>query len=72
MAANGPHIPLIQGETVWGPITNITLTLFVFLILVVILAFFAQKALKSDKKSKLRTALLNFLHFFDHYLRDAF
>jgi len=72
MAANGPHIPLIQGETVWGPITNITLTLFVFLILVVILAFFAQKALKSEKKSKLRTALLNFLHFFDNYLRDAF
>lgn len=72
MAASGPHIPLIQGETVWGAITNITLTLFVFLILVIILAFFAQKALKSEKKSTLKTSILNFLHFFDTYLRDSF
>ncbi|MCH8518634.1 F0F1 ATP synthase subunit A [Candidatus Gracilibacteria bacterium] len=72
MAANGPHIPLIQGETVWGPITNITVTLFVFLLLVTLLAYFANKALRTHKKSKLKTGLLNFLSFFDTYLRDAF
>lgn len=72
MAASGPHIPLIQGETVWGPITNITLTLFVFLVWVIILAFFSQKALRSEKKSTLKTAILHFLHFFDTYLRDSF
>lgn len=72
MATSGPHIPLIQWETVWWPITNITLTLFVFLVWVIILAFFAQKALKSEKKSILKTSILNFLQFFDRYLRDSF
>lgn len=66
------HIPLMQGEIVWGPITNVTLTLFVFLIMVCILAFFAQKALQKPEPSRLRTILLNYFSSFDSYLRDSF
>ncbi len=70
--AVGPHIPLIQGEQVWGPISNVSLTTFVFLILVSVLAFFGKKALKSNKPSKLKLFLLTFVKFFDDQLRDAF
>ena len=72
MASNGLHIPLIQWETVWWPISNVTITLIVFLVMVCVFAFFANRALKSDKKSTLRTFVLNYLHFFDTYLRDSF
>lgn len=72
MAATGPHIPLIQGETVWGPISNVSVTTFVFLIIIIGVAFFAKRALKSEKKSKIKLFFLTFLKFFDDQLRDAF
>jgi len=72
MAANGPHIPLIQGETVWGPISNVSITSFVFLIIVCVIAFFANTALKQEKNSKLKLFFLTFTKFFDDQLRQAF
>jgi F0F1-type ATP synthase membrane subunit a len=69
---SGPHIPLIQGETVYGPITNITLTIIIFLGMVSLFAFFAKRALTSAKKSKLRTGVLTYVQFADRYLRDTF
>lgn len=71
-SAEGPHIPLIQGETVYGPITNITLTIILFAAMVSLFAFFAKRALKSDKKSKLKTGVLTYVQFADRYLRDTF
>jgi F0F1-type ATP synthase membrane subunit a len=68
----GPHIPLIQGEQVWGPISNVTVTTILVLIIVSVVAFMANKALKSDKKSRLKQFFLTFTKFFDDQLRDAF
>lgn len=68
----GPHIPLIQGEQVWGPITNVSITTMVFLVIVVIVSFFANSALKKNKKSKLKLFFLTFVKFFDDQMRDAF
>ena len=68
----GPHIPLIQGETVWGPITNVTLTLLVFLLGTTLVALAARNALKKEKSSKLKLFFLTFIQFFDRYLRDSF
>lgn len=67
----GPHIPLIQGETVWGPISNITLTLIVFLMLTVMLALWANRSLKKGT-GKVRLFFLSFIQFFDGYIRDTF
>lgn len=69
---HGPHIPLIQWEIVYGPITNITLTIIVFLGMVSLFAFFAKRALKSAKKSRLKTGILTYVQFADNYLRDTF
>ena len=67
-----PHIPLIQGETVYGPISNTTLTSFIFLAIVFFVAISAKKALLNNKKSKLKLFFLTFVKFFDDQLRDAF
>ena len=67
-----PHIPLIQGEQVWGPISNVSLTTMLFLLIVSITAFVANKALRKNKKSKLKLFFLTFVKFFDDQLRDAF
>lgn len=42
----GPHIPLIQGEQVWGPISNVTLTLIVFALLISGVSLLANRNLK--------------------------
>ena len=68
----GLHIPLIQGEYVVGPITNITLTIAIFLVLVTIVGFVARNALRDNKKSRLKLFFLTFTKFFDDQLRDAF
>ena len=47
-----PHIPLIQGEQVWWPISNVSITTMLFLLIVSIVTFFAKNALKKNKKSK--------------------
>lgn len=67
----GPHIPLIQGEQVWGPISNVTLTLIVFAIAVFAFSLAAKKSLEKGT-GKLRTGVLTFIQFFDNYLRDTF
>jgi F-type H+-transporting ATPase subunit a len=69
---SGPHIPLIQGETVWGPISNVSITTFVFLVGVSIISVIARNVLKSQKSSKLKLAVLTYVKFFDDQLRDAF
>lgn len=67
-----PHIPLIQWETVWGPISNTTITSFIFLIIVTAVSIHANRLLKKNKDSKLKLFFLTFTKFFDDQLRDAF
>lgn len=71
-ASEWPHIPLIQGEQVYGAISNTTITTFVFLIIVTIISVLARNALRSNKDSKLKLFFLTFIKFFDDQLRDAF
>ena len=68
----GLHIPLIQGEYVYGPLTNITLTIILFLVIITFVAIYARSVLKRNKKSKLKLFFLTFTKFFDDQLRDAF
>jgi F-type H+-transporting ATPase subunit a len=67
----GPHIPAIQWETVYGIISNTTITTLVLLFIVSIVSFFANRALKSSKKSRLKLFFLNYIKFFDNYLRES-
>lgn len=67
-----PHIPTIQWEQVWGPISNTVVTTFVFLLLISVFAFFAKKALKVTKKSRLKLGVLSFVKFFDDFLSEGF
>ena len=57
---------------VFSFISNTVITTFLFLIIVFIISIKAQIALHSKKKSKLKLFLLNFVKFFDDYLRDSF
>jgi len=66
------HVPTIQWETVWWPISNTVVTTFVFLLLTIIFAVFAKRALKSKKKSKLKLWVLSFVKFFDNFLSEWF
>lgn len=68
----GPHIPLIQWEQVWGPISNTTVTLLLFLGATTIVSLFAKRALEQNKKSKLKLFFLTFVKFFDDQVTDAF
>lgn len=70
--SEGPHIPTIQWEQIWGPISNTVVTTFVFLLLIALFAFFAKKALKSTKKSRLKLGVLSFVKFFDNFLSEGF
>jgi len=67
-----PHIPAIQWEQVFGFISNTVITTIIFALIVFVFVYFANKALKSKRKSKLKTAILTYLQFFDNYLRDSF
>lgn len=67
----GPHIPKIQWETVYGPISNTNITTFLFLLLVIIFAFFAKNALKKEK-SRLKTSILGVVWALDKNLRESF
>lgn len=71
-AHSGPHIPTIQGDSIYGPITTTTLTTFIFLLMIIILSFFGNRALNSDKKSKLKLFFLTSIKFFDGFLREGF
>ena len=70
--ASALHVPTIQWEQVWGPISNTVVTTFVFLFIVIIFAFFAKRALKSTKKSRLKLWVLSFVKFFDNFLSEGF
>ena len=67
-----PHIPSLQWENIAYGISPTTITTLIFAILVIIFAFFANKNLKSNKKSRLKTGVLTYLKFADDYLRGAF
>ncbi len=69
---SGPHIPLIQGEQVWGPISNVTITTLMFLGIVLGIGLTAKQVLKNNSDSKIKIFFLNFVKFFDDQLRDAF
>lgn len=68
---HGPHIPKIQWETVYGPISNTSVTTIIFLIIVTTVSLLANRALKSKKKSRLKQFFLNYVQYFDSYLRDG-
>lgn len=65
-----PHIPKIQGEQVYWPITNTNIATFMFLIIVLIFSIFVNRALKNEK-SKLRSAVLNFVDILYKYMYDS-
>ncbi len=67
-----PHIPLIQGEQVWWPISNVVVTTLIFLGIVLGFAWTARSKLKNSSQWKLKTFVLHFVKFFDDQLRDAF
>ena len=71
-AHSWPHLPAIQGEMVVWFISNTAITTFIFLIIVFVVAIKAKIALASKKKSRLKLFFLNFIKFFDDYLRDSF
>jgi len=67
-----PHIPKIQGEPVYGFISNTVITTFVFFLIILGVSFKANKVLKSNKKSKFKLFFLTLIKFFDGFLRDGF
>ena len=67
-----PHIPKIQWEQLGYGFSTTTVTLVLFTIIVVFFSIIWNKLLKSNKKSRLKTAILTFIKFFDDYLRDTF
>ncbi len=71
-SAEGPHIPLIQWEQVYWPISNTSITTFIFLLIVIVVSLLANKALKTNKDSKLKTFFLHFVKFFDDQMRESF
>lgn len=66
-----PHVPAMQWEQVWGPISNTTITTFIFMIIITVVAVMAKKALKK-KKSRLKELFLNVVWFIDSHLIDSF
>lgn len=67
----GPHIPDIQWEFVYGPISNTNIATFVFLVLVVIFSVCARLALRK-KDSRLKTWVLHIVGFLDKNLTGSF
>ncbi len=68
----GPHIPGMQWESVYWPITNTVVTTIIFFLIVLAVSFLWNKTLKSDKPSRLKQFFLNYVGFFDKYLIDSF
>ena len=66
-----PHIPKIQWEQVYWPISNTSIATLLFLIIVIIFSVLAKKSLNKTK-SKYKMALLNIISFIDKYLKDSF
>ncbi len=77
MAVSWPHIPKLEWETVMQlaesfSISNTNISTIIFFFIILIIAIKANKALKSKKKSKLRTFFLSFLKFADEQIRSSF
>lgn len=68
---HGPHIPKIQWEQVYGPISNTVVTTFIFLIFVIIFSFFSKKALTKER-SRLKHVLLNIIGYMDRTIQQSF
>lgn len=66
-----PHIPKIQWEMVYGPISNTNITSFLFLIIILVIWIFAKNALKKEN-SKLKTACLNIVWVLDKEFSESF
>lgn len=67
----GPHIPGFQWEEIYWPITNTTITTFLFLILVVVFSLKAKSALWK-KESRLKVCLLDWIWYIDNHLKTSF
>lgn len=65
-----PHIPKIQWEQVYWPISNTNIASFTFLILVLIFSIFANRAL-SKKDSRLKSIVISIVSFFDKTFFDG-
>lgn len=66
-----PHIPKIQWEHIYWPISNTNITSFLFLIIILIVWIFAKNALKKEN-SKLKIACLNIVWILDKEFNEAF
>ncbi len=66
-----PHIPKIQWEQVYWPISNTNIATFAFFVIVLIFSIFANRALKKPT-SKLKSAVLHLVWTLDSYMSDAF
>lgn len=66
-----PHVPAMQWEQVWGPVSNTVITTFIFMILIISLAVITKNALKKEK-SRLKEFFLNIVWFIDSHLIDSF
>ena len=68
-----PHIPTVSGEQIEGlGISNTNLTTIIFFFIILAISLLANKALKSKKKSKLKTFFLTFVKFMDTEIRKSF
>ena len=68
-----PHIPQIQWEKIesLGGISNTSLTTILFFFIILAISLLANKALKSKKKSKIKTFFLTFVKFIDTEIRKS-
>ncbi len=68
---SGPHVPAMQWEKVWWPISNTVITTFIFMLLIVVLSVMGNKALKKTN-SRLKWFFINFVSFLDSHLITSF
>jgi len=68
---SAPHIPGIQGELVYGPVSNTNITTGVFFVFVIVFIVFARLALHKQN-SKLKTGLLHLIGMLDTNMKNAF
>ena len=66
-----PHIPKIQWEQVYWPISNTNIATFIFFLIVLIFSITVNRLLKSDK-SRLKSAVLHLVWTLDAYITDSF
>lgn len=64
------HIPAIQGEKIYGPVSNTNVAMFIFFLIVLVFSLYAKKAL-SKENSKLKTWLLHLLGTLDKNMSDT-